>query len=312
MKIVGVDAYVAAAGRVSSDLLNELPDMCLDTPVAASLWAERLQPLRQVFEGLGITTLINPDEDAEFPGEFGDPGYRYSRSKEERKALAEAQARLATAREALPPVPESGAFDVANLEPFCRALFDQEVARLAPMPVRAVLIVPGDRTLLEFKFATYVEDLSAWEESKCVAIDAAPKAEPRAFDTVPEHKIQIDTEGESNAFHRLATEMAVRGLQCSLASSFSAALKLQVCSMFEKVVLSQQGNYIDDRDLKVSYTHNIQSANYGAVEGLDQNLVQRLLEFKDAYVATLLHEYGHATVAKHRLDRFAVHESRED
>ena len=30
------------------------------------------------------------------------------------------------------------------------------------------------------------------------------------------------------------------------------------------------------------------------------------------YVATLLHEFGHATGAKHRLDRFAVHESRED
>ena len=292
MKIVGVDAYVAAGGKVSSDLLNELPDMCLDTPVAASLWAERLQPLRQVFEGLGITMLINPDEDAEFPGEFGDPGYRYSRSKEEREALDEAQARLATAREALPPVPEEGAFDVTGLAPFCQALYDHEVARLAPMPVRAVLIIPGDRTLLEFKFATYVDDISAWEESKRVAIDAAPKAEPRVFDTVPERKIQIDTEGESNAFHRLATEMAVRGLQCSLASSFSAALKLQVCSMFEQVVLLQQGNYIDDRALKVSYTRNIQSENYGAVEGLDQSLVQRLLEFKDAYAETGLRPYA--------------------
>ena len=292
MKIVGVDAYVAAGGKVSSDLLNELPDMCLDTPVAASLWAERLQPLKDVFEGLGIATLINPDEDAEFPGEFGDPGYRYSRSKEEREALAEAQAKLATAREALPPVPEEGAFDVTSLATFCQALYDQEVARLAPMPVRAVLIVPGDRTLLEFKFATYVDDISAWEESKRVAIDAAPKAEPRVFDTVPERKIQIDTEGESNAFHRLATEMAVRGLQCSLASSFSSALKLQVCSMFEQVVLSQQGNYIDDRALKVSYTRNIQAPNYGAVEGLDQSLVQRLLEFKDAYAETGLRPYA--------------------
>lgn len=32
----------------------------------------------------------------------------------------------------------------------------------------------------------------------------------------------------------------------------------------------------------------------------------------ECYVATLLHEFGHATGAKHRLDRFAVHETRED
>ncbi|ESQ87948.1 hypothetical protein ABAC460_17300 [Asticcacaulis sp. AC460] len=292
MKIVGVDAYVEAGGKVSTDLLNELPDMCLDTPIAASLWAEKLQPLRDLFEGLGITTLINPDSDAQLPEEFGDPGYRYSRSKEEREALAEAQAKLATVREALPPVPEDGVFEVTGLAPFCKALFDQEVARLAPMPVRAVLIVPGDRTLLEFKFHTYVDDISAWEESKRAALDATPKAEPRVFDTVPERKILIDTDGESNAFHRLATEMAVRGLQCSLAGSFSAALKLQVCSMFEQVVLSQQGSYIDDRALKVSYTRNIQAANYGAVEGLDQGLVQRLLEFKDAYAETGLRPYA--------------------
>ena len=284
MKVVGLDAYVEAGGKVMPDLLNELPDMCLDASVADRLWSEKLEALRGFFEGLGLETVITPDMTAEFSEQYGDPGYRYSRPKEEYAAITTANQKLEEARAALPEVPENATLDLPSCLPLCQALFDQAVANLAPMPVRAVLITPGERTILNFAFATLCDDISEWEAAKRAAINARPTAEPKIYDIVPARPILIDTEGSSNAFHRLATEMAVRGFQRSLADSFATALKLQVSTMFEQVVLSQSGTYVEDRALKVSYGRNIQSATYGAVDGLDGDIVERLLAHKAAYV----------------------------
>lgn len=284
MKVVGVEAYVEGGGKVMPDLLNELPDTCLDIAIADRLWSEKLEALRGFFEGQGLMTFITPDMTAEFNDDYGDPGYRYSRPKEEYAAITTAQQRLEQARAAMPEIPEGGTLDIPSCLPLCQALFDQAAANLAPMPVRAVLITPGERTILNFEFATLGNDIAEWEDAKRAAFNARPTAEPKTYDVVPERKILIDTEGSSNAYHRFATEMAVRGFQRSLADSFATALKLQVSTMFEQVVLSQSGTYAEDRALRVSYGRNIQSSTYGAVDGLDGDIVERLLAYKTAYV----------------------------
>ena len=43
--LVGMDRYVAAGGRVSSDLFGELPDALLDPEVLQTAWRERVQPI---------------------------------------------------------------------------------------------------------------------------------------------------------------------------------------------------------------------------------------------------------------------------
>ena len=43
--LVGMDRYVAAGGRVSSDLFGEFPDCLLDPEILQAAWRERVQPI---------------------------------------------------------------------------------------------------------------------------------------------------------------------------------------------------------------------------------------------------------------------------
>jgi len=43
--LVGMDRYVPAGGRVSSDLFAELPDALLDPEILSAAWRDRAQPI---------------------------------------------------------------------------------------------------------------------------------------------------------------------------------------------------------------------------------------------------------------------------
>ena len=58
LKLVGLDGYVAAGGRVESDLFGELPDTLLDSEVLAQAWRERIQPVVDGFKDAGVDVYI--------------------------------------------------------------------------------------------------------------------------------------------------------------------------------------------------------------------------------------------------------------
>ena len=52
--LVGMDRYLAAGGRVSSDLFGELPDAVLDPESLQAAWRERVQPMIDYLKAEGL------------------------------------------------------------------------------------------------------------------------------------------------------------------------------------------------------------------------------------------------------------------
>lgn len=293
MQFVGMDDYLAAGGRKSSDLLEEMPDTCLDADVAMRLWSEKAAPIQEAFAAKGIEVFISADEDCYQPDAFAEAPYRYNRPVEEKEAISRAEAGLGEVRDIVNAKAHSDGITPAIFLPLIGPQYDLAVAKFAPLPVRAVQIRPGRNTVLEFRFFTTYEDIRAWEQAKTAAKPAEePKDEApaRVQDVVPERKITVETD-HGGAFHQLASELAVRGFQRSLADSFSASFKFVLATMFEQVVLCRAGGSLEDRALKITFTRNIGAYYQEPVQGLDADLFARLETYRDAFAESGMRTY---------------------
>lgn len=293
MQFVGMDDYLAAGGRKSSDLLEEMPDTCLDADVAMRLWSEKAAPIQEAFAALGIEGFISADEDCYQPDGFTEAPHRFNRPVEEKDAISRAEAALGEVRDVVNATAHADGITPAIFLPLVGPQYDLAVAKFAPLPVRAVQIRPGQRTVLDFRFLTTYEDIRAWEQAKTAV---KPVEEPheeapsRVQDVIPERKITVETD-HGGAFHQLASELAVRGFQRSLADSFSASFKLVLATMFEQVVLCRAGGSLEDRALKITFARNIGAYYQQPVQGLDADLFARLETYRDAFAESGLRTY---------------------
>lgn len=291
MQFVGKDAYLAAGGRTVSDLLNELPDVCLDPAIAATLWCEKLQPVRDAFMAEGLQVFLAPDEDVDVPDTFRTAPYRWNRSRVENEAIHAAEADLKTARASVNDMADLSQMTGETLLPLVAPHLALARAKFAPMPVRAVQVSPGRNVLVDFSFLTTVEDIQAWEAEKLAAVPIPAEVPSRTPDSIPARQIVVETD-HANAFHRMATEIAVRGVQRSLADSFPAALKFTVSNMFEQVVLHRPSSTSEERALRVTCGRNVQAWYHTPVAHLDQVVTDRLLEYRDRFAETGLRPYA--------------------
>jgi len=293
MQFVGMDDYLAAGGRKTSDLLEEMPDTCLDADVAMRLWSEKAAPIQQAFAARGIEVFISADEDCYAPEGFEEAPFRYNRPIDEKTAISTAETVLNEVREAVNATAHADGVSPAIFLPLVEPQHALAIAKFAPLPVRAVQIRPGQRTVLEFRFFTTAEDIRTWEQAK---ISAKPVEEPkdetpaRVADVIPERRIAVETD-HGGAFHQLASELAVRGFQRSLADSFQASFKFLLATMFEQIVLHRAGGTVEDRALKVTFSRNIGSYYQEPVQGLDADLFARLEVYRDAFAESGLRTY---------------------
>jgi ParB family chromosome partitioning protein len=293
MQFVGMDDYLAAGGRKSSDLLEEMPDTCLDADVAMRLWSEKAAPIQEAFAAKGIEVFISADEDCYQPDAFAEAPYRYNRPVEEKEAISRAEAGLSEVSDIVNAKAHSDGITPAIFLPLVGPQYDLAVAKFAPLPVRAVQIRPGRNTVLEFRFFTTYEDIRAWEQAKTAAKPAEePKDEApaRVQDVIPERKITVETD-HGGAFHQMASELAVRGFQRSLADSFSASFKFVLATMFEQVVLCRAGGSLEDRALKITFARNIGAYYQEPVQDLDADLFARLEAYRDAFAESGMRTY---------------------
>ncbi|HWT50855.1 MAG TPA: hypothetical protein VN113_01580, partial [Caulobacter sp.] len=290
MAYIGIDAYLAAGGKTTSDLLGELPDTCTDLDIAYRLWAEKAEPLKAIAEAEGFTVFLTTDADAEPTEAFCSPPYRYNRSKEEQAELA----RLKDAHDTMSAEQEEALAtgEPAAWEAVFRAKLAHAKAFTAPMPVRAVLIQPCAKDAVRISTFTSEPDVEAWYAEKESASSAFAPEASRDPDPLPERKVVVDTSDRGHAFHRAATDALVRGFRRCLADSFVSALKMQVAAQFQQIVLIQAYGIGDDKALQISCAKNVQSRGYMAQESLDKELVERLIAYREHYVASGLRPYA--------------------
>ncbi len=291
ISFVGLNAYLAAGGKTTSDLLGELPDVCINPELAYGLWAEKVQPLKDFAEAEGLAVFVTTDDDADLPEEFCSPPYRYHRLADEQAHMAALKADHDAIAERNEDALATG--DISAWQDILRAKLAHAKASAAPMTIRAILIQPDEREAVSITSFTTEADVAAWQAEKAPDLTPSYTPEPsRNPDPLPERKVIVDTSDHGHAFHRCATDALVRGFRRCLSESFIAALKLQVASQFQQVVLIQTWGIGDDKALQISCAKNVQSRGYGAVDGLDQDLVDRLLVYREAYVASGLRPYA--------------------
>ncbi len=293
MQFVGMEDYLAAGGRKTSDLLEEMPDTCLDADIAMRLWSEKAAQLQEAFASRGIEAFVSADEDCHQPEGFEEAPYRYNRPVDEKEHIGRAEARLGEVRETVNATAEADGITPAIFLPLVEPQHELAIAKFAPLPVRAVQIRPGQRAILEFRFFTKADDIQAWEQAKVAAKPAEEVGQEkpgRVADVIPEREVAVETD-HGGAFHQLATELAVRGFQRSLADSFSASFKFLLATMFEQVVLHKAAGTIEDRALKITFARNIGGWYQAPVQSLDGDLFARLEAYRDAFTESGLRTY---------------------
>jgi len=238
------ERYLAAGGRIETDLFDERPPVLLDPAVLTTLWVARVGAIAAVFEAEGLTVHVTAgDDDLVLPEDLEQPGYvyggrlpaeemaRYRDAEADHDAAADAvRVRLARG--------EGGAEDEAALIALVRTRLVQDQIALGGRVATVVVLSPARGTGLRVESWTPVEPQTDADledgavESRDAAVDAAPAfAAPRAEAPAP------DLEGVGHALHRLRTDVATRGLIRALADDPRTAMTALIARLFMAVAV---------------------------------------------------------------------------
>jgi ParB family chromosome partitioning protein len=246
--LVGMDRYLAAGGRVSSDLFGEMPDALLDPQILDVAWRERVQPLIEALKVTELKIYVGGS------GEFGAPEgffrmpYIYSSDFTADQKVAVAEARAAVERiskdfEALDPL---SADTPACLATLILAETAQHNASLARSKVGALLLSPLDGYGVEATYFTVplpvIQADDADDDDKADGEDLGVRFSSRMSNDVETPRADVEVEGLSHALHEIQTDVATRGLIRDLADDPGAALRALVAQLFKQLALKSSGN----------------------------------------------------------------------
>ena len=291
LTLVGVDRYVAAGGRVSSDLFGELPDALLDPEVLQAAWRQRVQPIADHLIAEGLTVFIGQDGDFGAPEGFSRLPYVYRGDLQEaqKAALDETRLRVAELSSALQDIDPQAEEAPGAYGPLATAMAVEAGATLTRSKIGAVILSPADSdygwgaTFFSVPLPAEAlppedaEDDSGEDEAEMSGSDRfGPEVEvPRA---------EVETEGSSHVFHETRTDVATRGLIRDLADDPGAALTVLVAQLFKQLALLGSGG-LEDSALQIT------AKRYGRVStlpiaALDGAIKARLEARRAAYKAS--------------------------
>ena len=242
--LVGRDRYVAAGGRISSDLFGELPDALLDPEILQAAWRERVQPIVDHLQAGGLEVFIGREGGYAAPEGFSRLGYVYERdlAEAQRTALADARDRVGDVAAELQGLDPAADETPAALCPLIDALAVQAGAPLTRSRIGAVLLTPGAGDFgvaaTFFSVPLPVEELpDEVEEADDDEPEAAVGGYGRSSADVEAPKAEVDMEGVSHVLHETRTDVATRGLIRDLADDPSVALTVLVAQLFKELAL---------------------------------------------------------------------------
>lgn len=289
--LVGMDRYVAAGGRVSTDLFGELPDSLLDPEVLQTAWRARIEPIVAHLKAAGLAVYVGPDGGYRAPDGFFNLPYVYGRDLTEAQAAALAAARAEVARVAgeLQDVEALSEEAPAALCPLFSAQMAVAAAPLARSRIGAVLLTPADGYGLSATFysvpvpAEELPDEIDGEEDEDE--DGAPSGGyGRASNDVEVPRADVEVEGSSHVFHETRTDVATRGLIRDLADDPGAALTVLVAQLFKNLALHSSGS-IEESAAAINAT-GYRRGSTPAIPALDGEVRARLDARRAAYKAS--------------------------
>jgi ParB family transcriptional regulator, chromosome partitioning protein len=244
--LVGMERYVAAGGRASSDLFGEFPDHLLDPEILQSTWCERVQPIVEHLQGEGLTVFVGRDAGFGAPDGFDRLNYVYERdlAEAQKTALAEARYQVTQIEDRLQDLDPWADDAPAALAPLFSALAVRAGAPLTRCRIGAVLLTPADGhgvTATFYSVPLPVEELpdEASEEGDDEAVASGGYGLSGRDVEVPQADVEV--EGSSHVFHETRTDVATRGLIRDLADDPSAALTVLVAQLFKVLALQSSG-----------------------------------------------------------------------
>lgn len=220
LRVVGLDAYVAAGGRVESDLFGELPDRLLDPGKLDGLWRAAMDPVVAALSADGLAVFFATARTGYAPDGFEPAPYVYEAglAPEHREAFASASAERAQAHAALGAA-QAGEDLSAVVVAYARALAAQKTFGCPERGIGAVVLSPSEPTSIEVEvFARPRPPLEASDE------DAGSEDPVDGSDADEAPQVRIEVEGVNHALHERQTDVATRGLIRDLADDPNAAV----------------------------------------------------------------------------------------
>lgn len=290
--LVGMDRYVAAGGRVSSDLFAELPDALLDPDVLTTAWRERVQPIVVHLQADGLAVYLGDDGDFGAPEGFSRLPYIYRPDLTEAQttALNEANYRVTKLSSELQDIDPEADDAPSAFGPLVSAMAAVAGAPLSRCKIGAVILSPAAS---DYGFAAsfYSVPLPAGELPEEIADeeDEDDEAEVggrygRAVADVEVPQADIEVEGSSHVFHETRTDVATRGLIRDLADDPSAALTVLVAQLFKQLALHSSGG-LDASALQISGVRYSRGST-PPIAALDGEVKARLDARRAAYKAS--------------------------
>ncbi|WP_374579155.1 ParB/RepB/Spo0J family partition protein [Phenylobacterium sp.] len=286
--LVGMDRYLAAGGRVASDLFGEYPDYLLDPEVLQGAWRERVQPIVDHLKAEGLAVYVAREAGYGAPDGFFRLAHVWERDLDEAQKTALADARYAvtqleTALQDLDPSTDEAP---AQLAPLVSAYGVAAGAVLTRSKIGAVLLSPSDGHGLAATFYSVplpVEDLPEEEEGDddTASVGGRPGV---VTNDVEVPRADVEVEGASHVLHETRTDVATRGLIRDLADDPSAALTVLVAQLFKQLALQSSGG-LDGSAAQIAATR-YQRGAMAPIAGLDGEVRGRLDARRDAYRAS--------------------------
>ena len=291
--LVGMDRYIAAGGRVSSDLFGEMPDVLLDPEILQAAWRERVQPIVDHLKDGGLAIFVGRDAGYAAPEGFFRLPYVYERdlSDAQRTALNDARfhvTQLSSELQDLDPWTEDAP---AKLCPLFTAMAAEAGATLTRSKIGAVLIAPAAEGF--GVAATFYQVPLPADQLPDETLDGEGEDDGevgdrcgRASADVEVPKADVEVEGSSHVFHETRTDVATRGLIRDLADDPGAALTVLVAQLFKQLTLHAAGG-LDASAAQISGTRYSRGST-SPIPTLDGEVRARLDARRAAYKASWL------------------------
>jgi ParB family chromosome partitioning protein len=247
--LVGMDRYVAAGGRVSSDLFGELPDCLLDPEILQTAWRERVQPIVDRLTADGLTVFVCREAGFGVPDGFFRLQHVWERdlTEDQAKALADARyevTRLSSELQDLDPWSDDAP---AAMAPVFTAMTVVAGAPLTRHRIGAAVLAPSDGfgvAVTYFMLPLPADQLPEEPDDDDDDEDAAEVGGRygRSHTDVEIPRADVDVAGSSHVLHETRTDVATRCLIRDLADDPGAALTVLLAQLFKNLALHSSGS----------------------------------------------------------------------
>jgi len=301
--LVGMDRYVAAGGRVESDLFGEMDDRLLDPQILQEAWRARIAPVVTALTERGLKVFAADDAAFGAPDGFDRLSYFYRNdyTEAQRAAQAAADEEVDRLTDALADLDATAEDAPERLVPMIWAQAVAAGARLTRANIGAVILSPDrddfgvEPTFFSVPLAVEALPDDGIEDDVDDEIEGEIDEEtgeeivaagPRRYADVEIPRLDVEVEGSSHLFHETRTDVATRGLIRDLADDPTTALTVLVAQLFKELALQSSGG-LDSSALQIdAKRYRRPGPASKPIAGLDGEVYARLEAQREAYRAS--------------------------